>query len=205
MTPQQIQDLERIYDDGQRLLFLINDILAISQIQAGMMELRLQEVTLQGIIDGMMPTAGALVRGKEIELVQDIPDDLPVLHADPARLRHILVHLFNNAAKFTERGQIAIKAWCTEDLVYVSVSDTGMGIPPEDIERLFVRFEKGVALTPMDKEGRWQAGLGLGLALSKEFVEMHGGQMWVTSEVGKGSTFTFSIPCYLSTEPASEG
>ena len=205
MTSQQVQDLERIYEDGQRLLFLINDILAISQIQAGMMELRLQEVTLQGIIDGMMPTAGALVRGKEIELVQDIPDDLPVLHADPARLRHILVHLFNNAAKFTERGAIAIKAWCTEDLVYVSVSDTGMGIPPEDIERLFVRFEKGVALTPMDKEGRWQAGLGLGLALSKEFVEMHGGQMWVTSEVGKGSTFTFSIPCYPSTEPASEG
>jgi signal transduction histidine kinase/HAMP domain-containing protein len=205
MTPQQVQDLERIYDDGQRLLFLINDILAISQIQAGMMELRLQEVTLQGIVEGMMPTAGALVRGKDIELVQDIPDDLPVLHADPARLRHVLVHLFNNAAKFTERGQIAIKAWCTEDLVYVSVSDTGVGIPPEDFARLFVRFEKGATLTPVDKEGRWHAGLGLGLALSKEFVEMHGGQMWVTSEVGKGSTFTFSIPCYHAPNPAAEG
>ncbi len=205
LTPQQTQDLERIYDDGQRLLFLINDILAISQIQAGMMELRLQEVTLQGIVDGMMPTASALVRGKDIDLVQDIPQDLPVLNADPARLRHVLVHLFNNAAKFTERGTIAIKAWCNEDLVYVSVSDTGVGIPPEDFERLFVRFEKGVALTPLDKEGRWQAGLGLGLALSKEFIEMHGGQMWVTSEVGKGSTFTFCIPCCHSNTPASEG
>jgi len=205
MTPQQVQDLERIYDDGQRLLFLINDILAISQIQAGMMELRLQEVVLQEMVDGMMPTASALVRGRDIELLQDIPEDLPVLHADPARLRHILVHLFNNAAKFTERGQIVIKAWRTEDLVYVSVSDTGVGIPPEDFERLFVRFEKGVALTPMDKEGRWQAGLGLGLALSKEFVEMHGGQMWVTSEVGKGSTFTFSIPCYAAPQLASDG
>lgn len=205
LTPQQTQDLERIYDDGQRLLFLINDILAISQIQAGMMELRLQEVTLQGIVDGMMPTASALVRGKDIELVQDIPQDLPVLHADPARLRHVLVHLFNNAAKFTERGTIAIKAWCNEDLVYVSVSDTGVGIPPEDFERLFVRFEKGVALTPLDKEGRWQAGLGLGLALSKEFIEMHGGQMWVTSEVGKGSTFTFCIPCCHSNTPPNEG
>ncbi|MBN2390857.1 MAG: GAF domain-containing protein, partial [Anaerolineae bacterium] len=194
MTLQQVQDLERIYDDGQRLLFLINDILAISQIQAGMMELRLQEVTLQEIVDGMMPTASALVRGKDIELVQDIPESLPVLNADPARLRHVLVHLLNNAAKFTEHGEIAIKAWCTEDLVYVSVSDTGVGIPPEDFERLFARFEKG-----MDKEGRWQAGLGLGLALSKEFVEMHGGQMWVTSEVGKGSTFTFSMPCHPST------
>ncbi|MEJ5309540.1 MAG: ATP-binding protein [Anaerolineae bacterium] len=205
LTAQQTQDLERIYDDGQRLLFLINDILAISQIQAGMMELRLQEVTLQSIIDGMMPTVSALVRGKDIELVQDIPEDLPVLNADPARLRQVLVHLFNNAAKFTERGTIAIKAWCNEDLVYVSVSDTGVGIPPEDFERLFVRFEKGVALTPLDKEGRWQAGLGLGLALSKEFVEMHGGQMWVTSEVGKGSTFTFCIPCSPPTNPPAEG
>jgi len=200
MTPQQIQDLERIYDDGQRLLFLINDILAISQIQAGMMELRLQQVALQEIVAGMMPTASALVRGKEIDLVQEIPEDLPVLHADPARLRQVLVHLFNNAAKFTERGEIAIKAWRTEDLVYVSVRDTGVGIPPEDFERLFARFEKG-----MDKEGHWQAGIGLGLALSKEFVEMHGGQIWVTSEVGRGSTFTFSMPCYASPPPATEG
>lgn len=205
MTPQQIQDLERIYDDGQRLLFLINDILAISQIQAGMMELRLQEVALSEIVAGMMPTASALVRGKEIDLVQEIPEDLPVLNADPARLRHVLVHLFNNAAKFTESGQIAIKAWCNEDQVYVSVSDTGVGIPPEDFERLFIRFEKGVALKPMDKEGRWQAGIGLGLALSKEFIEMHGGQMWVTSELGKGSTFTFSLPCHAPASPALEG
>jgi signal transduction histidine kinase/HAMP domain-containing protein len=198
MTPQQTQDLERIYDDGQRLLFLINDILAISQIQAGMMELRLREVALQEIVTGMLPTASALVRGKDIELVQEIPEDLPMLNADPARLRHVLVHLFNNAAKFTESGQITIKAWSNEDLVYISVTDTGVGIPPEDFERLFIRFEKGAALRPMDKDGRWQAGIGLGLALSKEFVEMHGGQMWVTSEVGKGSTFTFSMPCYAA-------
>ncbi len=205
MTQQQIQDLERIYDDGQRLLFLINDILAISEIQAGMVELRLQEVVLQEIIEGVMPTASALVRGRNIELVWNIPEDLPALHADPARLRQVLVHLLNNAAKFTESGQITIKAWSNEDFVYISVTDTGVGIPAEDFERLFVRFEKGAALQPMDEDGRWQAGLGLGLALSKEFVEMHGGQMWVTSEVGKGSTFTFCIPCYCSINPASEG
>lgn len=201
LTSQQLQDIERIYDDGQRLLFLINDILAISQIQAGMMELRLQAVQLQEIVAGVMPTASALVRGKAIELVQEIPADLPVLNADPARLRQVLVHLFNNAAKFTQSGQIVLKAWSNEDQVYVSVSDTGVGIPPEDFERLFVRFEKG-----LDKEGRWQAGVGLGLALSKEFVEMHGGQIWVTSEVDKGSTFTFSMPCYPPPSAvASEG
>jgi signal transduction histidine kinase/HAMP domain-containing protein len=193
MTPQQTQDIQRIYDDGQRLLFLINDILAISQIQAGMLELKLQPVQLKDLVDAIMPTASALVRGKDIELTHEIPADLPTLHADPARLRQVLVHLFNNAAKFTERGRIALKAWSNEDQVYVSVSDTGVGIPPEDLERLFVRFEKGA-----DKEGRWQAGIGLGLALSKEFVEMHGGHIWVNSEVNKGSTFTFSLPCYAA-------
>ncbi len=195
LTPQQLQDIQRIYDDGQRLLFLINDILAISQIQAGMLELKLQPVQLQDLVDAVMPTASALVRGKDIELIHEIPADLPALYADPTRLRQVLVHLFNNAAKFTERGRITLKAWYNEDQVYVSVSDTGVGIPPEDLERLFVRFEKGA-----DKDGRWQAGIGLGLALSKEFVEMHGGHIWVNSEVNKGSTFTFSLPCYAGDE-----
>ncbi len=200
LTPQQIQDMQRIYDDGQRLLFLINDILAISQIQAGMMELKLQPVQLQDLVAAVMPTVSALVRGKDIELVQELPEDLPVLQVDPTRLRQVLVHLFSNAAKFTERGRIALKAWYDEDQVYVSVSDTGIGIPSEDFEWLFSRFEKG-----QEKDGRWQAGAGLGLALSKEFVEMHGGQIWVTSEVGKGSTFTFSLPWGTPAAVAKEG
>lgn len=191
MTDQQTQDLQRIYDDSQRLMFLINDILVISQIQAGMMELTLEPVQLADIISGVMPTASALVRGKDIELVQDVPDDLPLVNADPARLRQTLVHLLNNAAKFTEHGEIEIKAWCDEDHVYASVRDTGMGIPPEDRERIFVHFQKGTW-----NNGRAQNGAGLGLALCKEFVEMHGGQLWVNSEVGHGSTFTFSLSCY---------
>jgi signal transduction histidine kinase len=198
MTTQQTQDLERIYDDGRRLMFLINDILVISEIQAGMMEMKFQPVHLAEVVTGVMPTASALVRGKEIELVQDIPEDLPVVRADPSRLRQVLVYLLNNAAKFTESGQIAIKAWCNENQVYVSVSDTGMGIPPEDRERIFHRFDKG-----QERDGYWQEGAGLGLALSKEFVEMHGGQMWVNSEVNKGSTFTFSLLCYTDTENGS--
>lgn len=191
MTEQQVQDLERIYNDGQRLLFLINDILVISQIQAGMMELKLERVQMAELIEGVMPTASALVRGKDIELVKDVPEGLPPVHADPGRVRQMLVHLLNNAAKFTESGQIVIRAWRNEDQVYTSVSDTGVGIPPEDRERIFVRFEKGA-----EREGRRQRGVGLGLALCKEFVTLHGGQIWVNSEVGQGSTFTFSLPCY---------
>ena len=107
------------------------------------MELSLEPVQLAEIITGIMPTASALVRGKDIELVQDIPDDLPLVSGDPGRLRQTLVHLLNNAAKFTESGEIVIKAWCDEDQVYTSVRDTGMGIPPEDRERIFVHFQKG--------------------------------------------------------------
>jgi signal transduction histidine kinase len=190
LSDQQLQDLQRIYDDGQRLLFLINDILAISQIQAGLMELKFQPVSLKSIVSGVMPTASALVRGKDIELSQDVPDGLPLLWADPGRLRQVMVHLLSNAAKFTEEGEIAIRAWCNDgDLVYVSVRDTGLGIPEEDRERIFARFETG-------EDVGAQHGIGLGLALSKEFVEMHGGKIWVESEVGEGSTFTFSLPCY---------
>jgi signal transduction histidine kinase len=188
---QQLQDLEQIYQDSQRLLVLVNDILTISQIQAGLMELRFEPVRLRQVIDGVLPTADALVRGKDVQLQVYLPEDLPVVRGDPARLRQVLVHLFNNAAKFTERGSITLRAWANEGQVYVSVTDTGVGIAAEDRERIFVGFERGNSGDPRHRQGA-----GLGLALSKEFVEMHGGGLWVDSEVGIGSTFTFSVPCY---------
>lgn len=200
LNERQLLDLEQIYNDSKHLLFLINDILAISQIQAGLMELKLQPVDFREVVTGVMPTASALVRGKEIELVQEIAADLPMLRVDPARFRQILVHLFTNAAKFTEEGKIILRAWYPEgepgDRVYISVSDTGIGIPATDRDRIFVQFEKGQDQQTIEMAERRRPGAGLGLALSKEFVEMHGGQIWVESEVGKGSTFTFSVPCY---------
>ncbi|MGC9348086.1 MAG: sensor histidine kinase, partial [Anaerolineae bacterium] len=189
LNSQQLEDLRQIHGDSQRLLLLINDILVISQLQAGLVELGLRRVALQDIVDGVMPTASALVRGKEIKLIEDIPEDLPMLRADPIRLRQVLVHLLNNAAKFTEHGHIMLRAWANDDEVYVSVSDTGIGIPLEDRNRIFSRFEKGSGAI-----GRDDQGVGLGLALSKEFIELHGGQIWVDSEAGAGSTFTFSVP-----------
>jgi signal transduction histidine kinase/HAMP domain-containing protein len=203
LNKQQLLDLEQIYTDSKHLLLLINDILAISQIQAGLMELKLQPVNLLEVVSGVMPTASALVRGKDIELEQEIADDLPMLRVDPGRFRQILVHLFTNAAKFTEEGKITLRAWYPEgepDRVYISVSDTGIGIPAEDRDRIFVRFEKGQDPHAIQMAERRRPGAGLGLALSKEFVEMHGGQIWVESEVGKGSTFTFSVPCYRASD-----
>jgi len=190
LTELQQQDMERVYADSQRLLFLINDILAISQIQAGLMELKLQPIHLIEVVAGVMPTATALVQGKDVELVRDIPEDLPLLRIDPSHIRQVLVHLLNNAAKFTYKGRITLRAWYRDDWVYVSVSDTGVGIPPEDLERIFVRFNQGSA------RRNPQQGAGLGLALCKEFVEMHGGQIWAQSRVDEGSMFTFSLPCY---------
>lgn len=190
LTPQQREDLQRIYENGQRLLALINDLLDISQLQAGLMELQFTAVNLSELIASVLPTASALVRGKDIELVTDIADRLPPVRADMARIRQTLVRLLTNAAKYTERGRITLRAWADAEQAYVSVSDTGIGIPPEDRERIFESFTKvGVA-------GRRDRGAGLGLALSKEFIALHGGQIWVESEEGKGSTFTFSLPLY---------
>ncbi|RME34566.1 MAG: HAMP domain-containing protein, partial [Thermoflexia bacterium] len=185
LTEQQRHDLEIIYHNGEHLLGLINDLLDLSQIEAGLMELEFREVDLGDLIRSVMATASALVRGKPVVMREMIAPDLPKVRADPARIRQVLLRILANAAKFTDQGSIIVRAWSEDGEVRVSVSDTGVGIPPEFQERIFERFEQGVA-----ENGRRPDGIGLGLALSKEFVEMHGGRIWVESEVGKGSTFT---------------
>ncbi len=189
LTEQQRVDLEIIWHNGRHLLGLINDLLDISQIEAGLMELEFRVVDLADLIHSVMATASALVRDKDVVLREEVAPGLPAVWADPIRVRQVLLRLLANAAKFTERGEIQVRAWAEGDRVCVSVSDTGIGIPPADMERIFERFEQGRL-----EDGRRPNGAGLGLALSKEFVEMHGGEIWVESEVGKGSTFTFTLP-----------
>jgi signal transduction histidine kinase/HAMP domain-containing protein len=189
LSDRQRHDLEIIYDNGQHLLGLINDLLDISHIEAGLMELELREVDLAGLIRSVMATAGALVRDKEIMLREEIAPDLPAVQVDAKRIRQVLLRLLANAAKFTNEGTITVRARSADGPVVVSVTDTGVGIPPGDRERIFERFEQGSL-----RNERRPNGAGLGLALSKEFVEMHGGQIWVESEMGKGSTFAFSLP-----------
>jgi len=184
----QRQDLQIIHANSQHLLGLINDLLDVSQIEAGRMELHFQSCDLAGIIESVMATTSALVRDKDIELRQDV-DDLPLITGDVARIRQVLLKLLTNAAKFTEQGHITVRARANGHQVLVSVSDSGRGISSEDQQRVFERFEQGNM-----GNGRRPNGAGLGLALSKEFVEMHGGEIWVESVVGEGSTFTFSLP-----------
>ena len=189
LNDQQQADADIIYHNGQHLLGLINDLLDISHIEAGMMELEFRDVNLADLINSVMATASALVRDKEVELRQEIPSDLPTVEADATRIRQVLLRLLTNAAKFTQQGVITVRTQMSDEQVLVSVSDTGWGIPPDDFDRIFQRFEQG----NLEHGGR-PNGAGLGLALSREFVEMHGGSIWVESEVGHGSTFTFSLP-----------
>jgi signal transduction histidine kinase/HAMP domain-containing protein len=189
LTAQQQEDVEIIYHNGQHLLGLINDLLDISQIEAGLMTLQFKDVNIAELVHSVMATTSALVRDKEIDLIEEVEPDLPRVKADPTRIRQVLLHLLANAAKFTKRGQIAVRAWAENGTVRVSVSDTGAGIRERDQQRIFKQFEQGLL-----EEGHRPEGAGLGLALCKEFLEMHGGRIWVESEVNRGSTFTFELP-----------
>ncbi|MDW7990667.1 MAG: GAF domain-containing protein, partial [Anaerolineae bacterium] len=189
ITEQQRQDLEAIYNSGQHLLGLINDILDISKIEAGKMELTFEPTDLKEIIRGVMSTAIALVKDKPIELQQSVPENLPTIIADSRRIRQVLLNLVSNAAKFTDEGFIRVEARTEGDYVVISVSDSGIGIPPEKLPKIFEAFTQ-VDSSPSRKYG----GTGLGLTISKSFVELHGGKIWVESELGKGSTFTFALP-----------
>ena len=188
ISDQQRGDLEIVYANGQHLLGLINDLLDVAQIEAGLMELEFKQVDIGELVQSVMATTSALVRDKDIRLKQEIYPELPPIEADGTRLRQVLLRLLSNAAKFTERGSITVRAWPKGDQIQVTVADTGPGIPEEDQERVFERFEQGeIGLKRLE-------GIGVGLALCKEFVEMHGGRIWVESQEGAGSTFTFTLP-----------
>ncbi|NIO71753.1 MAG: GAF domain-containing protein [Anaerolineae bacterium] len=188
ISDQQRSDLEIVYANGQHLLGLINDLLDVAQIEAGLMELEFKEVDLRELIQSVMATTSALVRDKDIQLRQEIHPDLPPIEADGTRLRQVLLKLLSNAAKFTDRGSITVRAWPKGNQIQVAVADTGPGIPRENHEWVFERFEQG------QTGAKRPEGIGVGLALCKEFVEMHGGRIWVESAEGAGSTFNFTLP-----------
>ncbi len=189
ITDLQRKDLTTIYNAGQHLLGLINDILDISKIEAGKMELSFEDVDVHQIIDGVLSTTKGLIKDKPIQLREEVPEQLPVIRADPTRVRQILLNLLSNAAKFTEEGEICLTVTQVGDELLFSVSDTGPGIPEDKLDRLFEAFYQ-VDGSMTRKAG----GTGLGLAIARHFVEMHGGRIWVQSVVGKGTTFSFTLP-----------
>ncbi|NPA31276.1 MAG: GAF domain-containing sensor histidine kinase [Chloroflexi bacterium] len=195
ITDLQRQDLEAIFNAGQHLLGLINDILDLSKIEAGKMELNFAEVDVAQVIRDVLTTTQALVKDKPVRLETDLAPDLPPLRVDPKRFRQILLNLLSNAAKFTKEGYIRVRAYQEVDPltayseVIVAVEDTGPGIAPEHVERLFQPFyQVDSSLT------REVGGTGLGLAITRNLVELHGGRIWVESEPGRGSTFYVAFP-----------
>ena len=195
-TEAQQRDLATIYNSGSHLLSLINDILDLSKIEAGKTELVMEEIDVPEMVRGVLSTTKGLVKEKPIQLVEEVAADLPRIMADRTRIRQCLLNLVSNAAKFTDRGSITIRATTDNGYVVLAVQDTGIGIKPEDQARIFQEFVQ-VDSSSTRKEG----GTGLGLAITKKCVEMHGGTIQVQSAHGMGSTFTVRLPVR---QPAAE-
>ncbi len=189
ITDLQKTDLEAIYQSGRHLLELINEILDHSKIEAGKMEYAFEPVDLMEIIRGIMSTSIALVKDKPIELQQHVPETLPTIIADSRRVRQVLLNLMGNASKFTEQGFIALHASADDEWVTISVQDSGVGIPKDRYASVFAAFEQVDS-----SSSRRYGGTGLGLPVSKKFVEAHGGTIWFESELGVGSTFFVKLP-----------
>jgi PAS domain S-box-containing protein len=196
ITDIQQQDLTAIYNSGQHLLGLINDILDLARIEAGKMELNFEEVHLGEMVTSVLSTAKGLVKEKPIQLVQRIPTDMPTVRGDTMRVRQILLNLISNASKFTDEGTITVVSSVQKGPggkmeALINVIDTGPGISLEDQEKLFKAFSQ-VDGSATRKSG----GSGLGLSICANLVQLHGGRISVSSEVGKGSSFWFTLPLY---------
>ncbi|MFP4321182.1 MAG: GAF domain-containing protein [Anaerolineales bacterium] len=193
ITEQQEQDLQTIHDSGKHLLGLVNDILDQAKIEAGKMELSRKYFDMVEVINGVMASAVGLTKEKPIRLNTEIETDLPMVYGDEFRSRQVLFNLISNAAKFTREGSITTSATRITDgpyeFVRISVTDTGVGISEKDFPMLFESFQQVDNSTTREAEGT-----GLGLPLAKSLAELQGGRIWVESEVGLGSTFSFTIP-----------
>jgi two-component system, NtrC family, sensor kinase len=189
LNEKQEEYLKDIYASGTHLLSLINDILDLSKIEAGRMELELTDFHLPTALDSALTLVRERAGRRGIALQMNVDNRLRQIQADERKVRQVVLNLLSNAIKFTpEGGRIEVAAVPKDGLVEVSVSDTGVGIAPEDQDAIFEEFRQvGTA----DKKAE---GTGLGLTLCRKFVELHGGRIWVKSQVGVGSTFTFTIP-----------
>ncbi len=190
LTEKQAEYLADILESGKHLLSLINDILDLSKIEAGRMELARSTFSLGEALRNGLTMLRERASRHDIDLRLELAAGVDLITADERKIKQTLFNLLSNAVKFTpDGGRVDVRAERADGEVRISVSDTGIGIAPEDRERIFEEFQQAAR-----SEGRSQEGTGLGLTLAKKFVELHGGRIWVESEVGKGATFTFAIP-----------
>jgi len=189
-TPEKMRDvLERVQNNGKHLLGLINDVLDLSKIEAGQLTLSLADYSINNVVNGVFAALESLATAKKIALKIELPPDLPSGRGDEHRLTQVLLNIVGNAIKFTDAGEVAIKASASNGSYTVAVRDTGPGISTADQGKIFDEFQQAED-SPTKKKG----GTGLGLAISKRIIKLHGGRIWVESKAGEGSTFSFTIP-----------
>jgi len=181
--------LDRVQSNGRHLLGLINDVLDLAKIEAGQLTLSLADYSLQNVIDTVFVAVESLATEKQLSLNVEIPPNLPNGHGDERRLSQVLLNLVGNAIKFTDAGEVAIKASAANGSFTVAVCDTGPGISRTDQIKIFEEFQQADSSSTRQK-----GGTGLGLSIAKKIVEMHGGRLWVESAVGHGSTFFMAVP-----------
>ena len=191
LEEKQLHYLDNVITSSKFLLNLINDILDLSKVEAGKIELVIEKISLPVIMDETLSLIKEKATKNRVKLKQELDPELKHIYVDPQRFKQIMFNLLSNSVKFSkpEGGTITIRSEKENDSVKISVSDTGIGIKEEDIGKLFNEFEQldsGIT--------KHYGGTGLGLAISKRLVELHGGRIWVESKVGEGSTFTFTFP-----------
>jgi GAF domain-containing protein/two-component sensor histidine kinase len=190
LNERQDDYLKDILSSGKHLLSLINDILDLSKVEAGRMELEASDVALPELLDGALTMLRERANRHGISLTLDVDPEVGSILADERKVKQIVFNLLSNAVKFTpDGGKVTVSARRVEDAVEVAVQDSGIGIAPADQERIFEEFRQVSQTASTAREGT-----GLGLALARRFVELHGGRIWVESAVGQGSTFTFTLP-----------
>jgi len=183
------KNLATVMQASDHLLALINDLLDLSKIEAGRMDVNIERFEVKSLVTGCCAEVEPLVMAKpDVRLAYDVPDDVGVANTDQGRLRQMLMNLLSNAIKFTDKGEVAVRASVADGQLVVSVSDTGTGIPADALGTVFEEFRQVKGTDPQHK------GTGLGLPITKGFAELLGGSISAQSEAGKGSTFTVRVP-----------
>ncbi len=189
MPQLERENLQGLLGSAEHLLGLINSLLDLSKIEAGRMDLRMEPVQVEELIEGTLSSIEPTLKQDHVRLIRDIAPDLPTLTTDRDKLRQIILNLLGNAVKFTEKGEIKVSAAQQNGSLRLAVSDTGIGIEKGELDHIFEEFRQGEMSSNMNYDGT-----GLGLAIAKRFTNLLGGEIGVDSEVGKGSTFTVTLP-----------
>jgi signal transduction histidine kinase len=189
LNPEQTEDLTQINVSANVLLQLVNDILDLSKIEAGKIEMAIGDVDLRQVVDQVIATTFQIAESKALKLTSTLSPSAQVVQADPDRVREILTNLVSNAIKFTPKGSVTISTAPVDGMAEISVTDTGIGISPEANERIFEEFRQA-----SDQISKTYGGTGLGLSIARRLAELQGGRMGVESVPGKGSRFWFTLP-----------